>query len=131
MGADTELWKQWESLYKKNDWAGLTAMFTSNGVFIDPYGRREGRDTVGAFIAGWDKAFSDISMETSLVVGDDDTVMVEWTFRAMNTGPLGPGVAATGRTLVVEVVTVGRIRDGNITSIREYYDTADVTRQLG
>ncbi len=35
----------------QNDWAGLTAMFASDGVFVEPYGRSEGRGTVGAFIA--------------------------------------------------------------------------------
>ena len=130
MGAGQDLLKHWESLYNKHDFAGLAEMFTTDGVFIDPYGRREGREAVAAFIAGWEKAFSDINMETSLAVGDDEAVMVEWTFRATNTGPLGPGVPASGKNLVVEVITAIRISDGRFKSMREYYDTADVARQL-
>ncbi len=124
MGAGTELVEAMGVALQQERLGGSDGDVRQRWRRRRPYGRREGRETVGAFIAGWDKAFSDINLETFLLVGDEEAVMVVRTFRAMNTGPFGPGVAATGRTLVVEVITVGRIGHGRFTSMREYYDPA-------
>jgi hypothetical protein len=68
MGAGKDLWNQYEALFNQHDWAGLASLFASDAVLVGPLGRHEGSVAITAACDGWDKAFPDIRMETSLVI---------------------------------------------------------------
>ena len=109
-------------------------MFAAHGVWLLPNVRQEGPDAIGAYLSATGRAFPDLSIETSLVIDDGDSVMAEFTRRGSQTGPLtlpgGKEVQATGKTVAIDVVTVAKVRDGKFTNMRDYLDTGDLARQL-
>jgi hypothetical protein len=48
--------------------------------------------------------------------------MAEWTIRFK---------AATGQTVEVGGVSVGKVQDGHLATLRESWDPTDIARQLG
>ena len=133
MGHGKDLWDQWETLVNKQDWAGAALLFNSDGVYLSPIGRHEGREAIGAFFAELGKA-SEVSIETSLVLEDGNNLVAEWTDRTTVTGsttmPDGTEIAAAGRALELAGVTVATVTDGKFTTMREYFDSATLTSQL-
>ena len=110
-------------------------MYTSDAVKVAPNSRLEGSEAIRAYFDEMGKAVSDINIETSVVIEDGDTVVAEWTYRTTQTGPAtqpdGADLAVTGKTLEVAGVTFCKVRKGKFATTREYFDTADLARQLG
>ena len=88
MGAGKDLWLQFETLYSQRYWDGAAALFADDAVHVDPTGRQEGREAIRVWCEQGGAAFSDISFPASLLMEDGDTVVAEYVFRAMFTGPL-------------------------------------------
>ena len=134
MGTGRDLWNEWETLHNKHDWAGLASFFTPDAVYVYPFGRREGPEAISVYFAGMGKAFPDINLDTSQVIDDGDIVMAEWMSRITHTRPFtmpnGRQIAATGKMLEIAGVIVARVRDGKFATMRDYYDTADLMRQI-
>jgi steroid delta-isomerase-like uncharacterized protein len=135
MGAARDLYTEYVSLYSKLDYSGVASFYASDAVFVDAAGRHEGREAIGAYFEGADKPFSDISMETPQVIEEGPLLAVEWVWRGMNTGPLtmpnGTEIPATYKVVELSGVSVLSVRDGKITSHRDYFDTASVMSDLG
>ena len=135
MGVGRDLWNQFEALYGKQDYMGDASLFASDGVHVDPFGRREGREAIGAFLEEGDKPFSDITMETLQLVEEGDTVVAEWVWRATHTGPLplpdGSEIPPTGKTVELPGVSVMTVREGKVAEQRDYFDNAAMMTQLG
>jgi steroid delta-isomerase-like uncharacterized protein len=135
MGVGKDLWTEIETIYSKLDYEGLASLYASDAVHIDSTGRHEGREAIGAYLEGADKPFTDISMETSLLIEEDETVAAEYMWRATNTGPLtmpdGTQIPATGKKIDVPIVSVVTVRDGKIVHWRDYFDSASMMTQLG
>ena len=135
MGVGTDLWNQLEKLHNNQDMAGAGSLCTSDAVYVGPGVRVQGSEAIAAYFAEATKGMSDLAVETSLVIEDGDVVVAEWTSRATNTGPLtmpdGTEIPPTGKTLELPVVTVATVRDGKFATMRDYFDTADIARQLG
>jgi steroid delta-isomerase-like uncharacterized protein len=134
MGTGSDLWNQFVTLSSKQDWAGVRSLFATDAVHVDPTGRREGCETIVAYFEGH-TAFSDVSLETSLVIEQGDTVVAEWAYRATHTGPLaladGSVIPATGKSEDLPCVTISEIRDGKFVAMREYFDLMTAMSQLG
>ena len=124
MGAARDLWNEYELVYSKLDYSGLASLYASDAVHLDAAGRHEGRDAIRAYVEGADKPFSDISFETTQVIEEGPLLAVEWVWRAKNTGPLaapdGTEIAATRKAVELPGVSVLSVRDGRITSQRDY-----------
>jgi ketosteroid isomerase-like protein len=135
MGTGKDLWKQMERLSNNQGLAGVGSLFTRDAVYVAPYMRREGSEAIGAYFAASGEGRSDFRMKTSLVIEEGDTVVAEWTSRSTNTGPLtmpdGTEIPPTGKTLELPGVTVATVRDGKFATMRHYFDTVDIARQLG
>jgi steroid delta-isomerase-like uncharacterized protein len=135
MGTGKELWHELETLYSKLDYAGLGPLFASDGIHVDPFGRREGREAIVAYFEEADMPFSDMTMETSQLVEEGDTLVAEWTWRATHTGPMAmpdsTEIPPTGKAVELPGVSVLKIRDGKFATDREYWDAAAVMTQLG
>ena len=134
MGTGSDLWNQLETFYNKQDWAGFASLFASDAVHIDFRGRQEGREAIVAYFEEGTKAFPDIKLETLLLLDNEHNVVAEASFRGTHTGsrtlPDGTVVAPTGKSLEMDAVSVCTIRDGKFAYMRDYCDSADVTRQL-
>jgi steroid delta-isomerase-like uncharacterized protein len=73
-------------------------------------------------------------VEVSAQLSSEEGVTNECIFRATHTGPLptpAGEIAATGHSVELPFVEVWRIREGKITSIHGYHDSATIMRQLG
>ena len=127
MGVGTDLWNRFEAMLVKQDYDGWVSLFAGDAVYIDPGGRHEGLEAIRAWCDEWGPAFSDVSIDTSLVVEQGDVVIAEYVYRATHTGPLtmpnGSVVPATGKTSDTPVVTILRVDDGKIVAGRDYFDS--------
>jgi predicted ester cyclase len=74
-------------------------------------------------------------METPRLIEEGPLLAVEWVWRATNTGPLSTPddteIPATHKVVELAGVSLLSIRDGRITSQRDYFDNASVMSQLG
>jgi steroid delta-isomerase-like uncharacterized protein len=141
MGVGKDVWTEIETRYNNTpssppyDLSGIASLFASDGVHIDPFGRREGREAIGAYLEEGDKPFSDIRMETSRMTEEGDTVVAEWTWWGTHTAPLvmpdGTEIPPTGKTVELPGVSVLTIMDGRFATDREYLDAAAMASQLG
>jgi steroid delta-isomerase-like uncharacterized protein len=135
MGATRDFWNEFESAYSKLDYRSVASLYASDAVHVDPIGRREGAEAIGAYFEEGDKPFSDISVETSQVIEEGNALVGEWVWRATNTGPItmpdGREIPATHKSLELPGVSVVSVRNGKCTSQRDYFDNASVMSQLG
>jgi steroid delta-isomerase-like uncharacterized protein len=135
MGVGKDLWTEGENGFNKGDVSWVGSSYASDAVFIDPFGRYEGPEAILAYYEAGLRAFPDNRMETSLLVEDGDTVVAEWTTRGTQTGPLampdGTEIPATGKTVEIQGVSVVRVKEGKVTSHRDYFDNIAVMSQLG
>ena len=133
MGTGIDLWNQWATLYNQQDVAGLASLVTDDAIYVVPHLRWEGREAIQAWWDAWSKAFSHISMETSLVIEDGDVVVAEWTLQDTHTQPLvvpgGGTIAPTGKTETRAGVTVSRVRAAKFETMRSYYHTLSAMSQ--
>jgi ketosteroid isomerase-like protein len=135
MGAARDLWNEYEAMYAKLDYGGVASLYASDAVHVDTAGRHEGREAIGAYFEEGDKPFTDISMETAQIIEEGDVFVVEWVWRATNTGPLtmpdAMEIPATHKAVELLGVSVSSVRDGKIISQRDYFDNVSMMSQLG
>ncbi len=82
-----------------------------------------GREAIAAmFHQVYGEAFSDAAPEPRNWVANDDSVVLEFTFRGVNTGSFA-GRPPTGRRVEVPMCVVYDIKDGVIRRARLYYDS--------
>lgn len=106
--------------------AKITVVGTGE-TFVGPDGAR-------AFSKMWADAFPDGSITVDRIVGEGDSVVVEFTGRGTHTGTLATSmgsIAATGRELTLKLCDVYRFQDGKIQEQHAYFDTGSLMAQLG
>jgi steroid delta-isomerase-like uncharacterized protein len=82
----------------------------------------------------WADGFPDGRVEIDRVISAGDHVVLQFTGRGTQTGALrSPGgeIAATGRSVTLNLCDVHEIRNGKIRSLQSYFDTASLLAQLG
>ncbi|MGI9325166.1 MAG: ester cyclase [Pseudomonadales bacterium] len=75
-------------------------------------------------------SFPDYREQIDELIVADDLVIVRLTIRGTHNGPL-PGLAATGKTVEFNDVTICRVRDGKIVEQRGLSDHFALYQQLG
>ena len=86
------------------------------------------------FLDNWTIAMPDCKVEITNVVTGDEWAVVEFIGRGTHTGPLvGPqgAIPATQKKLDLKVCEVLRLKDGQISEARVYFDAATMLRQFG
>ena len=78
----------------------------------------------------WVAAFSDMKMVIDDIVAERDRVMVRITFYGTHRGAF-MGIPATGKSIVMEIVTIYKIAGGKIVQVWEYPDELGLMTQLG
>ena len=94
---------------------------------IDRKGYRE-------YLENWTTAMPDCKVEITNVVAGEEWSVVEFIGRGTHTGPLvGPQgtIPATQKKLDLKCCEVLRLKDGQITEGRVYFDAATLLRQFG
>ncbi len=86
------------------------------------------------FVMFFAEAFPDSVVEITNLFATEDQVVLEYTGRGNNTGPLHlpmGDVPPTGRRGELRICDVSQIRNGRIVSYHCYYDTMTLLQQLG
>jgi steroid delta-isomerase-like uncharacterized protein len=134
MGQAREISDRYTDLINAHDVQGITALFTEDGVLIDPSGEHRGREAIADYWNGFFQAFPDMQGQDDFKAESGDTAINEWSASGTHTGPLkGPGgtVPATGKTLTIRGCDAISVREGLIESQRVYYDQLGFMIQLG
>lgn len=114
----------------------IVASLSEDFVLVDvPTGTTSsGRDALRNFCLFFIDGFPDCSTEITNMVATEDQVVVEFTGRGVNTGPLhlpAGDVPPTGRSMEIHFCEVRRFAKGKITSLYSYYDALGFMQQLG
>jgi len=75
-------------------------------------------------------AYPDFNVTTDDLFVKDDLVVLRWTVKGTNTGPLGDQ-PATGKRVQFSGININRVIDGKIVEEWVYFNRADVLKQLG
>lgn len=132
----TDILMALEEAFEGPNWADrIRELCTADCEFVD-VGPGEITDVEG-FI-GTERnmmtAWSNVSTEQVALVGDEHHAMIELRYRATHDGPLrwhGHDFEASGREWQMRFVRCISVKDGKITSIRDYFNDVSFMRQLG
>jgi steroid delta-isomerase-like uncharacterized protein len=104
---------------------GEGAVLRVGGAVVpcDPQGTR-------AIAEAWTSAFPDWRFELLALVAEGDRVVAHMPYRGTHRRAI-LGVAATGRSCVVDEIVIFRVAGGRIAEAWEVYDEAGMWRQLG
>lgn len=82
----------------------------------------------------WHTAFPDGKITITNLIASGSFVVVEFTGKGTNTGPLnGPmgQIPATGRNVEMPLIDVLEFKDGKLIKARTYFDAATMMHKLG
>jgi steroid delta-isomerase-like uncharacterized protein len=121
--------------WNAHDGAAVVERMTEDVVYINlGVGQRlEGRAAVREYVDRLATTFSsDYRLEVGTVVGDDETVAIEWTMTGTNDGAdPQTGLPATGQRFRIAGVSISRMRDDHVAESRVYWNLADYLQQVG
>jgi steroid delta-isomerase-like uncharacterized protein len=120
-----------------HDAARAAEVFTEDAVMEDPAASEavvRGRPAIRAYFESWLRAFPDAQMSQEVLFTplEGDEYASRWRIWGTMDGDLRPpGFAATHRRVETEGVAVIRLSGSQVASLRQFYDTTEVGRQLG
>lgn len=126
-----ELWTRREKAWKSLDAAACAALHAEDGVVESPLsgGTATGREAIEEVYRAFFVAFNPTFEQEELLIDGDRAVAV---FRVSGTDKGGfMGMAPTGRSFAVAMVTILEITDGLIARERRIYDFTGLLVQVG
>jgi len=122
--------------FNKGDLVSAASLVTQDFELIDvPAGYTfHGSDGLLQWFQGFLTAGPDAKTEIFNTIVEDDWVATEHIGRFTHTGPLvtpGGEIPPTGRRVEIQIAEFYQMKDGKIRSLRAYYDSATMMRQLG
>ncbi|MDQ3929522.1 MAG: ester cyclase [Chloroflexota bacterium] len=127
---------QFNETFNARDWEAAVALCTPDVELVTvPTGRSGyGAEGVRQFLQGWAAAFPDSRVETTKIIADDHSAMLEFTGAGTHGGPLqtpNGDIPPTGRQVAVQFCQILELRDGKIARARLYFDSMSMLGQLG
>jgi len=124
--------KRYFDAWNRRSPGDIVAAIQAGGTYEDPL---TGGPLSGAAIAqyagGLFEAFPDLSFEVvSLAETSPTSVAAQWVMRGVNSGSMN-GAPPTGRTVTLQGADFISINGDMVASVKGYFDTAEVPRQLG
>lgn len=118
--------------WNDHDRIGLVDCFAAGGSYSDPLaGEDLTPDALGAHAAGLWVSFPDLRFEVvSIDAGGGQGVATQWVMRGTHSGPFH-GHAPTGRPIALPGADFIRLGPDGIRSVRGYFDSGAIARQLG
>jgi steroid delta-isomerase-like uncharacterized protein len=122
-------------VFNARDFGALDSLCSDDTVLTNVATGQEYRGAAGVkeFMLGWLGPFPDGHIEIDTLAQAGDVAVCEFRGIGTHTGtlhtPMGD-IPATGRGVNVAFCDVVRVRDGRITSIRTYFDSATFAAQL-
>jgi steroid delta-isomerase-like uncharacterized protein len=93
-------------------------------------GLTQGREQLKQRVALFRTAFPDIHFSQDDVVGENDTVVVRYTYRGTHRGVFA-GVEPSGRSITIMGILIAQLKDGRIQEAWSAFDSAELMKQLG
>jgi steroid delta-isomerase-like uncharacterized protein len=123
---------EWTECFNRHDRDGAAShmaqdcTFTNvgNGTRIE--GRDAFRDDVTNLLAMW----SELRIEVTDLTVAGDAYTKQWIMTGVHTGDV-PGLPATGKPFRIRGCGVGRVRNGQIADVTEYWNMAEFLTQVG
>jgi steroid delta-isomerase-like uncharacterized protein len=114
----------------------LAELMASDGeiTIVGSDTRFRGPDGAIEFSKMWADGFPDGKVQIDNVITSGDYAVVQLTGRGTQTGPLrSPGmeIPPTGKSITLHLCDVHEIRNGEIRSVKSYFDSASMLMQLG
>jgi steroid delta-isomerase-like uncharacterized protein len=81
-------------------------------------------------IGGYRTAFPDLQMTADDIIAEGDKVVVRWTARGTNTGPL-MNMPASGKQATVTGISILTIVNGKVVEQQSNWDTLGMLQQFG
>ncbi|MEV0768044.1 ester cyclase [Nocardia salmonicida] len=96
----------------------------------NPFAEIHGPDGLKKLVQMYLVAFSDQRFLVNEQIAEGDFVTTRWTGTGTNDGEM-MGMPATGKSAVVQGITINRFRDGKIVESWATWDTLGMMQQLG
>jgi steroid delta-isomerase-like uncharacterized protein len=91
---------------------------------------RQGPDGIKQQARMYNSAFPDLQLTVDAQYAEGDVVVTRWTARGTHEGEL-MGVPATGNSVTVTGITIGRLADGRIAEEWSNWDGLGLMQQIG
>lgn len=132
MGSALAVAQQYFDAWNRRDPAGVLATFAPGGAYSDPsVGEGLTGEAIAAMLNGLWQAFPDLHFD---ILGVAETgnggVAGQWLMLGTNHGPI-MGLPPTGRAISLPGADFIQVSGDKIQSVRGYFDTAIIPRQLG
>jgi len=117
------------------DWQTLRTLYAADVRYVDPNGEAHGVDAAINAIERTLKPFGVVKVAIAKVYEGKDFAVVEWSTTAINSAEItladGSQAGPTGNEVKLDIVTIYDIKDGRISSERNYYDALNLYGSLG
>jgi steroid delta-isomerase-like uncharacterized protein len=122
--------------YNDKDWNRFRDCLTPDVVYDEVGTQRQakGVEDVLSTCKGWANAIPDSRALLRSEMATGNTALLEMTWSGTHKGPLkieGREIPATGKKIELRACQVVEVADGKIKSMRHYFDSATLLRQLG
>lgn len=122
--------EQWMTAWNSKSPQAMVALFTEDGIYEDLAFQvaSVGHKSIAGWISVGTDHMPDIRIDITDAFQSDERVALRWTFTATPTF-LGP-VRSTGQRFSVPAASIFEMREGRIAKVQDYYNLADILRQL-
>ncbi|MYW90159.1 SgcJ/EcaC family oxidoreductase [Amycolatopsis rubida] len=125
--------KAWAEAWNAGDAAEMASLFTNDGTYRDNAFQvaMSGRQGVENWVNITERSIRDAHVDVRDAFRSGDRVAVRWTFSGTDTGAFDKTRPATGKSFRVPASTLIDLRGERIQQVTDYYNLADVLRQVG
>ena len=128
--------RQFNETFNARDWDGAVALCTPGVelVTVPTGGTLQGAEGVTQFLQAWATAFPDSRVETTRVIADDRSAVLEFTGVGTHGGPLqtpAGEIPPTGKPVTLQFCQFLELEGGKIARARLYFDSMSMLGQLG
>ncbi len=129
----TRVVDQWAAAWNTNSPQRMAALFTDTGSYTDHAFQATfaGKDGVATWITITHTAIKNPKVEVLNSFRSGDRVAVRWEFSGTDTGAFAKHLPPTGKSFTVPVLTYFEMKGDKIQRCEDYYNVADLLRQVG
>jgi steroid delta-isomerase-like uncharacterized protein len=131
MSQPTDVVRQYFEAAPKRDFDKIRQLLHKEFSYTGGDGQRqEGADAAIAVVDTYTTACPDLQLDVQHQYAAGNIVVTEFIARGTHRGKL-MDLEATGRTVALPVCNVIEVRDDKVYAEREYFDSAEMMKQLG
>jgi steroid delta-isomerase-like uncharacterized protein len=114
----------------RHDWDAVRNIITSDFIMEFPGQPDLDKEAFVQFCHGWVEAFPDLQHDIQESVCEDNRAVLRLIVRGTHRGDF-MGIPATGRTIAVNSMGIGYLRDGRVARLWALPDVMGMMQQLG